>query len=265
MKKVMLSALAVTGLVLGFNKANAQILEEENVTITMDLQPILQLDMTTADQVDFIFDDVADYAGGIIKYGATQLRVSSSVAWDLYAVAVSQGQQGIANWDQMVPYGIGGVNAVPTIPMSALELRQFPANPAAGANDDYSTNFAPFNQNSAVLNASTNNIFVATGGNPYTRPLAADRYIAGHAGNLAAGEGVPGGSYLLTSDPAGTSSFFYTIDYRIVPGLPATFPFGAPVASGEDHPMFPGGAYNSTYAQPGVYTMNVKYILLEDI
>jgi hypothetical protein len=37
----------------------------------MDLQPILQLNMTTADQVNFVFDDIASYYGGIIRYGAT--------------------------------------------------------------------------------------------------------------------------------------------------------------------------------------------------
>ena len=38
-----------------------QLQDEKNVTVTMDLQPILQLEMSTPDQVDFVFDDIADY------------------------------------------------------------------------------------------------------------------------------------------------------------------------------------------------------------
>jgi len=50
------------------------------------------------------------------------------------------------------------------------------------------------------------------------------------------------------------------LDYRILPGLPAVFPAAgttalAPVSEALASPA---------YAAPGIYTMNVKYVLLED-
>ena len=263
MRKIIFSAMALGALIFAGQQANAQIMEEENVTITMDLQPVLQLDMTTSDQIDFVFDEISKYHGGIVKYGATQLRVSSSVAWDLYAVGFSQGNTGsVLDWDNMIEYGVGATTpgAVNTLPLDGLELRQYPANPASGGNPDYSQPFPPYDGD--ALNqgqgGQTNTIHVDAGGNPYNRPVAGDKYIAGHEGDIVAGEGVPGGSYLITTDPAGTSAYFYTVDYRIIPGLPATFPMADPATNQID-------AGTGEYAAPGVYTMNVKYVLLEDI
>jgi hypothetical protein len=61
------------------------------------------------------------------------------------------------------------------------------------------------------------------------------------------------------------NAYYFVIDYRIVPGLPAIFPFasngaGAVIAAG---PGFINGA-TGQYAQPGVYTMNVKYLMIEN-
>ncbi|MBP6304311.1 MAG: hypothetical protein KA501_13110, partial [Bacteroidia bacterium] len=79
MKTIKRIALALT--FMSALPSFAQLQDEKNVTITMDLQPILQLNMTTADQVNFVFDDIASYYGGIIRYGATTLKVSASVTW----------------------------------------------------------------------------------------------------------------------------------------------------------------------------------------
>ena len=120
--------LAFTLLFCGLTQA--QLVDEQNVTITMDLQPILQLEMNGSPNVDFVFDDIADYMGGITKYGATQLKVSSSISWDLYAVGTS-GSAGGANafWDNQVSYGnISGVLDVTTLPLEALELHQDKTN-----------------------------------------------------------------------------------------------------------------------------------------
>ncbi len=66
MKKIFLSVFALC--FFGMSTF-AQLIDEKNVTVTMDLQPVLQLNMTTPDQVDFTFDNIPSYFSGIIKYG----------------------------------------------------------------------------------------------------------------------------------------------------------------------------------------------------
>jgi hypothetical protein len=236
-----------------------QLIDEKNVTVTMDLQPVLQLHMTTPDQVEFVFDDIRDYYGGIIKYAATILKVSSSVTWDLYAVGTSQDG---TYWDQQVSYsGGGGANAIADLPLSLLELHQYEPNQydanATAAWTDYSNEFTPADAPVAGQNSVWNS---AT---PYTAPGDDQKYIQGHAGTVAGDDGAPGGSYLTAAPVAGTfSDYYFTIDYRILPGLPAIFPAaGANDGTAED--LVTTNAAGA-YANPGVYTMNVKYILLED-
>ena len=232
----------------------AQLIDEKNVTVTMDLQPILQLNMTTSDQIDFIFDDIRDYYGGIIKYAATILKVSSSVNWDLYAVGTSQTA---GFWDQQVSYSnVVNVNSVNQIPLSLLELHQYEPNQydasAVGPQSDYSVAFSPANTPAVGVNSI---YYSAT---PYTAPGVAEKYIQGHS-TTAVNCGAPGGSYLTANPPAGTfSDYHFTIDYRILPGLPAILP-NAGTNAGVSEALVP-----PAYAEPGVYTMNVKYILLED-
>ena len=57
------------------------------------------------------------------------------------------------------------------------------------------------------------------------------------------------------------NAYYFVIDYRIVPGLPAVFPFANDGAASED--LVTVGAAGD-YAQPGVYTMNVKYLMIEN-
>ena len=255
MKKVfglLVGTFLLSGLTFG------QLIDEKNVTVTMDLQPVLQLHMTTPDQIDFVFDEIKDYYGGIIKYAATILKVSSSVTWDLYAVGTSQN---VPFWDQQISYSNGGgANSIANIPLSALELRQYEPNQydlnATGPQTDYSAPFAPA-QMAAV---GVNSIWYSA--TPYTAPLIDQKYIQGHSGTNA-GQGAPGGSYLTAITPAGSfSDYYFTIDYRILPGLPAIFP-NAGLNSGTAQDIVTVNGPN-TYAEPGVYTMNVKYILLED-
>ena len=71
-------------------------------------------------------------------------------------------------------------------------------------------------------------------------------------------------------------NFYYEIDYRILPGYPAIFPNAfnedASIAeniitTAETSVVLAGGAATpakKSYAEPGLYTMNVQYILLED-
>ena len=254
---------AVIGLIIGLhNGAFAQLQDEKSVSITMDLQPILQLDMETADQIEFVFDDIKDYYAGITKYGATILKVSSTVSWDLYAVGRSNGTIGPEFWDQVIDYGSGsGTNAINEIPLSAVELHQSQANNgAAGAGItatyiDYSTPFP-----ASTVHNGANSLYVNNG--TLTPPTVADKYIAGHSGVTAVGDdAMAGGSYLTAGGY--TSNYYYVVDYRLMPGLPAIFPnaFDADAATAEDLVTANGAG---SYAEPGVYTMYVQYVLVED-
>jgi len=268
--KIYAAAALGLGLLMFGNTAKAQIQDEQNVTVTMDMQPVLQLFMTTSNQVNFTFNTIESYMGGEIQYGATILKVSSSVNWDLYAVGTSTGG---TYWDNQVIYGALGANASTTIPLDVLELHQYPNdNTNAGfagsscATGDYSTPFAPV---SSVV-AGQNNIYVSATG-PYTAPTAADKYIAGGAGTSTAapGEQNIGGSYLTSSaiqnNVAGASNYYYVIDYRILPGLPVVFPTdGTDQCTADANVIGSGGNSGFTYYQPGVYTMDVKYVLLQD-
>jgi len=254
-KKIYAAALLMGAMFIG-STSYAQIQDEQNVTVTMDLQPVLQLYMTTSDQINFTFNSVQSYQGGEIQYGATILKVSSTVDWDLYAVGTSTNG---ATWDNQLIYGTLGTNATTAISLAALELHQTPTNPdmtgyAGGcAAGDYSTPFAP----ATALVAGQNNIYVNA--NPYTAPALTDKYIAGEKGT-GVGQQVTGGSYLQNS--TFPSNFYYVIDYRILPGLPVVFP--ADVDLDDCTTADPNAISGVKYAQAGVYTMDVKYVLLED-
>jgi hypothetical protein len=242
------------------NSSQAQLIGQQSITATMDLRPVLQLDMSTGKQIEFVFDNIDEYYAGITQYGATVLKVSSTVNWDLYAVGRSSGTNGPEFWDQQISYGNENPNAVPNIPMSCLELRQSRpnngANSASGPYADYSSPFAP-----ATSPNGSNSIYVNNGTN--VAPSTNDKYIGGHAGTSGVNghDFLPGGSYLNQNGI--NSDYYYVIDYRILPGLPATFPMAsdADASAFEDLATVNGAG---SYAQPGVYTMYVEYILLED-
>ena len=262
LSKLMLTLLIIAGV---FGTANAQLIDEKDVTVTMDLQPVLQLDMTTANQLEFVFDDINEYYAGITNYAATILKVSSTVSWDLYAVGRSSGSTAPGFWDQQIEYGSGNNdNAIDQLPLSLLELRQSQPNSGAanaaaanvGGAVDYSS---PFSANRTV--SSDNSLFTNPLGG-ISPPEQTDKYIAGHKGAGTSGDFMPGGSYMMTQTGT-TSDYYYAMDYRILPGLPAIFPnaFSADGLTAKDieNSNNPGN-----YAEPGVYTMYVQYVLLED-
>jgi len=257
MRKLKLMMLAV---VAGFcfQTAHAQLIDEQDVTITMELQPVLQLDMKTPNQLEFVFDEIEEYYRGITQYAATELKVSSSVSWDLYAVGRSNGTNCAECWDQQLVYGTGGVasGAIADLPMSLVELRQnrANANPGVGAAPvDYSAAFSP------AATASANNSLYVNGGTN-TPPAATNKYIAGHSG-VGAGSTMDGGSWMTQTGTA--SDYYYTIDYRILPGLPSVFTMAFSEDAGTAEDLVSANGAGS-YAQPGVYTMYVQYVLLED-
>ena len=258
MKKKVLSLLASGLLIVSF-AGNAQLIDAKNVTITMDLQPILQLDMSTSSQLDFVFDEIDDYYAGITQYGATILKVSSTVSWDLYAVGRSTGNTAVGMWDQQIDYGSNNLNAIDQLPLSLLELRQSQPNAGAAAGTgvngvDYRAPFAASGTPSAL-----NSLYVNAGG--ITPPTITDKYIGGHAGVTGTGDFLPGGSYLTQTGT--TSNYYYAIDYRILPGLPAIFPNAANASGGAFLDIVTVNTATS-YAEPGVYSMYVQYVLLED-
>ncbi|NIJ44705.1 hypothetical protein FHR24_001144 [Wenyingzhuangia heitensis] len=263
--KITKSVLA-TAMLAGLT-TQAQLIDEKDVTVTMDLQPVLQLEMTTPNQIEFIFDDVVEYQAGIVQYAATTLKISSTVNWDLYAIARSQGNIGANFWDQEVSYGNTNPNAVNELPLSLLELKQSRANSADGAATgtygDYSGAFTSYSDGSGT--SGQNSIYVDATGTG-TPPGLDNKYIAGHSGTtgVVGDDFMPGGSYLTQTGAA--SDFYYNIDYRILPGLPATFPM-AYIADGttsEELTKVGATVNTSAFAEPGVYTMYVQYVLLED-
>lgn len=257
MKKVIMTLAAVVGIA---TVSNAQLIDEKDVTVTMDLQPVLQLDMSTPNQIEFVFDEINEYYAGITQYAATILKVSSTVSWDLYAVGRSNGTNGAEFWDQQIDYGNDNPNAIPNLPLSLLEIRQAQPNNGAGAAlgtfTDYNQAFSPSGTPSAG-----NSLYV--NGGAITPPSTNDKYIGGHAGTsgTSGDDFLPGGSYLTQT--GNTSDYYYALDYRIMPGLPAIFPNAADADGATFEDLVTVNAAGS-YAEPGVYTMYVQYVLLED-
>jgi hypothetical protein len=259
MKRILFT-LAAVGMFASL-PLSAQLIDEKDVTVTMDLQPVLQLDMTTPNQLEFVFDDINEYYAGITQYAATVLKVSSTVSWDLYAVGRSNGTNGPEFWDQVIDYGNSNPNAIPDLPLSLLELRQAQVNSGATAAAVTAT-FADYSQAFAQTAAPSagNSLYVNGGTN--TPPTNQDKYIAGHAGTTAPGtDAMAGGSFLINGGT--TSDYYYTIDYRILPGLPAVFPMAGDADGNTFEDLVTVNGAGS-YAEPGVYTMYVQYILLED-
>lgn len=269
------STLVVLALFSFIATISAQKTDQQGVSIALEMKPILQLEMDSPDLIKFIFDKKSKYFSGITKKGATTLKVTSTVKWDLYAVGRSTGKSpnGSTFWDQQESYGTS-VNSVADIPMSMVEIKQ--SQPNIGTNNtearfsDYSNEF-----NDGFRPSAANSLYVSENGTP-TPPTKAGKYIAGHAGisdDIKHGY-MNSGSYVSANGQG--DPFEYVIDYRILPGFPAIFPnaFSADatvaqniVSSSNANSVLVGGAAgsgNATYAEPGKYIMYVQYVLLED-
>lgn len=257
------------------SKATAQKRSQSGVGITLEMKPVLQMDLSSPEQINFIFNTKNQLASGITKKSATVLKVTSTVKWDLYAVGRSTGKSpnGKTFWDQEKSYG-ATVNSVADLPLSLLEIKQSRINTGAEGSlatyADYSSNFAtPFRPHAG------NSLYVAADGS-ITPPNRAGKYIAGQSG-IAKGDKndyMPGGTY--ASNHASAANFYYEIDYRILPGYPAIFPnaYSADasvaqniVANANANTVLAGGAAGNgaeSFAEPGEYRMIVQYVLLED-
>ena len=270
MKNFIKGSMVAAAMLMGASSF-AQIQDEKNVTITMELVPILQLNMNTPDQVNFVFDEISEYIGGITKYGATILTASSSVSWDLFASGTSGAHAAAAGnriWDAQAAYGTAPITnaaggAWNQLPLTALELHQFPGdinNGVVNTGGDYSAQFTAV-PNPQIATLGGNNIYVSAGSAYVAPPATAalnNRYIGGGSGLTSF---VAGGSYLTQTAVAANgadNAYYFVVDYRILPGLPTNFPF----ASTGTAPEALAGA--GSYAKPGVYTMNVKYLMIEN-
>lgn len=296
MKKI-LSLIFAGSLIFG--SANAQILNEQNVTLNMDIQPVLQLMIEGPTQHEFVFDDIKDYYAGIVKYGANILKVSSSVKFDLWAAGLSQ--QATRTWDPVYDYagGAAATGATNIMPLTALELRQFPPNPliadavasgsaacgsgvAPNVEADYSQPFVTMGDGNTPTTTGSNVIYTPGNDVPYAAPNSHDpndeeKYIAGASGT-GADCGVAPGSYLQQSNPVsgGTNDgYYFVMDYRLIPGLPTIFPMHLAASntnSTEDGIVLAEATTSAAgltallggYVAPGVYSMYIKYIITED-
>jgi hypothetical protein len=223
-------------------------------SLEIEILPVLQMNISSLQNIDFSFSDINKYISGAIKYGATKMEVNSNLQWDLTAIGSSftnDQSSGLSPfWDIIASYSSnpGGSS---NIPLSALEIFQNQPNPQPGAGAgarDYSANFT-------TPPSGNNNIEVATGYLSFL-PVALsgsnlEKSIAGSIDPLFPSSMGPG-SYIIDGGGAWVrEQFSYTISYRLTPGLPATFANGAPLIA----PL---------YANPGSYSMRVKFILTED-
>jgi len=228
-----LTVAAITS-VFAVNTSKAQLSDQEYVAVTMDLQGILELNMTTEPQVDFVFNTIQKYQVGITKYNATRLEVEATVPWDLYA------QPSTEFWVQQIAYG-AGTNGTNTLPSEILEMQSIQANAVAAplTFDNFIGLFSNLGANTASLTPSLNT-----------------QFLAGEFGQGVASSYAPATS---TASPL-TNKFL--VHYRIKPGVPANFPDLT-----TQYPTVAATTFTATnpYAQPGFYDLEVVYTLTEDL
>lgn len=236
MKKIVQKTLLMTAIagVFSVGQTKAQLSDQEYVAVTMDLQGILELTMTTEPQVDFVFNTIQKYQVGITKYNATRLEVNSTVPWDLYAQPSTQ------YWTQQIAYG-AGTNGQGTLPSEVLEMQAIQSNSVA----------APLTFNSFVglsSNAGANTASLT--------PSANTQFLAGEFAQGVSSSYAPA---TATSSPLSNK---FLIHYRIKPGVPANFPNLT-----TQYPALATTTFTALtpYAQPGYYDLEVVYTLTEDL
>lgn len=216
MKKRILILIAMVGIAF---QSNAQLSDEEYAYVTMDLQGILNLTMTTDPTVNFVFKTIPEYQNGIIKFNATKLDVDATVAWDLFAYASTD------NWTQVDAYSTSGQA---TLPAEILEMQSIQPN----------SSLAPANFNTMASLKGLTNSAVAGG-----VPTAATQFLAGMVGTAVLESYAPGAA------SANPSSNQFRVHYRLKPGIPASFPNSTVVLAA------PGFAQSGYYYLEVVYSL----------
>lgn len=209
-------------------------------SLRIEILPIMEISMNSPSLIDFSFTTISSYIGGQVRYGATSIYVSSSVEFDLVAVGTSTVYENSGNafWDVLAEYTAIGNNQVP---LGVLELHQTPSNPSGAT--DYSAAFA------SGMPSGNNDIMVGSQFGMGTfitiDPSSQLRSIAGEINNP--GVAMQPGSHLPFAGASyNPAEYKYKIDYRLLPMLPTTFGRAIPAI------------------KPGIYKMEVRYILTED-
>jgi hypothetical protein len=218
----------------GTGSSRAQLSSQEYVAATMDLQGILELNMTTDPQVDFVFNTIQKYQVGITKYNATRLEVEATVPWDLFAQPSTQ------YWTQQIAYG-AGTNGQGLLPSEILQIESIQPNTVP----------APLTFNSFIGLSSNGGANTAS-----LIPTLNTQFLAGEFGQGVAN------SYPPNTSTASPTTNKFLIHYRIKPGVPANFPDLA-----VQYPLVAAASFPpaTPYAQPGFYDLEVVYTLTEDL
>lgn len=273
MRKISLFSAALMAAIGCATHANAQILttETQNVTVTMDLQPVFQLDLVGNDEVDFTFSQMINYVNGIERLNATRLRVGSTVEWNLNVVPVNN--TGLWTIEGSNSYGSGGTNSTgdgtTSIPVTALQLRVTPTAVINGIN-----NFSEYQSLSNIAALGTyEDCFNGEDATVFGTSIAGD---AAHTAGAGITPELPGDYHHFTGG-AGTSTTAYefTVDYKIRPNVPSNFQtIGCGTNSNVTHGTTHTAAAAATalgtilnpnqYALPGYYTCGVEYVLSQD-
>ena len=245
------------------NECNSQNSERESVTVMLDLKPILQLEISSQDQIDFVFDKEKQYHDGIVKNAATTIKITSTVKWDLYAIGRTKekNSNGKTYWYQE-NINDTNIKSINNIPLNLLEIKQHTPNNGInhkqGLYKDYSQDFSIANN----LNGG-NNIYVSKDGS-LSSPSIRDKYIAGHAGSssdIKNGYMNPG-SY--SSKENIINNFEYILDYRILPNIPVLFFNNPHVKNNSLEHLTNHGSNNELNSVQTKFSMNIVYVLLED-
>ena len=146
------------------NECNSQNSEQESVSVTLYLKPILQLEIISPDQIDFVFDKDKQYHDGIIKNAATTIKITSTVKWDFYAIGRNKEKNpnGKTYWSQE-NMNDADITSLTNIPLNLLEIKQH--TPNNGINDKYSLN-KDYSQDFSIADNlnGRNNIYVSKDG-----------------------------------------------------------------------------------------------------
>lgn len=231
--------LLVASMLLVCGIATAQLNDEEYSYVTMDLQGILDLTMTTNPQVDFTFATIAQYQQGIRKFNAVQLEVDATVAWDLYVYASSD------DWVQVETYANNGADEIPA------EILMI--------NSSY-TNVT--DQGGIAIDGTLQSLKgPTTSGATNTTPTDNTQFLAGGNGQNVAGAN-PDDAQIPGTAAQFPTTHKFRIDYSLLPGVPASFTT-ATLPGGVTLDAY--GANTDNYAKAGYYYLEVIYCLVEDI